>query len=164
MIFKQKDAISYDLKIDNLDLDILEHLQDEGRLSFRELGRRLKVPHTTVFTRVERLKKRGIIKKFSAIILPHENCGQLGIIIVSPPPSESKNVAEAVSKFDEAKKVFRTLDGKVVIKAIVTGDANQNGLEEFLTKLNGHPMEVYAANDVIKYDHSIHREILEGLK
>lgn len=151
------------MKIDNLDLDILEHLQDDGRLSFRELGRRLSVPHTTVFTRVERLKKKGVIKKFSAIVHAHENCGQMGIIIVSPPPSESKRVAEDVSKFDEAKKVFRTLDGKVVIKAIVSNNA-VNGLESFLTKLNGHPMEVYAAHDIIKYDHGVHREVLDCLK
>lgn len=152
------------MKIDETDLNIIQHLQEDGRLSYRELGRRLDIPHTTIFTRVERLKRRGVIKKFSAIIHPHESGGQIGIVIIETPPSESKKVAEDIAKFDEAKKVFRTFDGKVIVKAVVPNHSGQKGFEEFLTKLNGYPITVYAAHDVVKYDHSVHREILERIQ
>jgi len=151
------------VKLDQLDFNILQNLQEDGRMSFRELGRKLDIPHTTVYTRVNRLKRLGIIKKFSAVIHPHDSGGQLGVIIVNTPPSESKRVAEEISGFDEAKKVFRTFDGKIVIKAVVPEYPDQRGLEFFLTKLNGYPMEVYPAHEVIKYDHDIHSEIIENL-
>jgi len=150
------------LKIDNLDLKILQHLQEDGRMSFREIGRRLDVPHTTVFTRVERLKKKGVIKKFSAIIHPHEQNGQIGVVIVNAPPSESKKIAEEIAKHEEAKKVFRTFDGKIIVKAVVADDGGQKGLEKFLAKLNGHSMQVYHVHDVVKYDHGVHDEIIKA--
>lgn len=152
------------MKIDNLDLDIIHNLQDDGRLSYRELGRKLGIPHTTIFTRVERLKRKGIIKKFSAIIHPHESGGQMGIVVIETPPSESRKVAQDISRFDEAKKVFRTFDGKVVVKAYVPNHSSQRGFEDFLTKLNGYPITVYAAHDVIKFDHSVQREIIEAIR
>jgi len=149
-------------KIDELDLTILEHLQQDGRMSLRKLSKKLDIPHTTVFTRVERLKKKGIIKKFSAIIHPHEVGGQIGLIIVDAPPSESKKIAEDIAKHEEAKKVFRTFDGKIIIKAIVPKEEGHSGLEKFLAKLNGHNMNVYPIHDVLKYDHSIHREAIKA--
>ena len=149
------------MKIDELDLKILQNLQDEGRMSFRKLGRKLDVPHTTIFTRVERLKKKGIIKKFQAVIHPHEQNGQIGLIVLNVPPSESKRIAEEVSKLKEAKKVMRTFDGKIIIKAVVSKDGNR-GLEEFLSKLEGYPMTVYPIHDVVKYDHGVHSEIIKA--
>ena len=113
------------MKLDELDLTILNKLQENGRMSFRELGRKIKVPHTTVFTRVERLKKRDIIKKFSAILHPHDVGGQINLIVIDASPKESKEVAKKVAEFDEAKKVFRTFDGKIIVKAIVPNSPNK---------------------------------------
>ena len=153
-IFKVVSIRLVRVKIDDIDLDIIHHLQEDGRMSFRALGKKLGVPHTTVFTRVQRLKKKGIIKKFSAILHPHD-VGQIGIIIIDAPPSESKEIAERIAKFPEAKKVFRTFDGKIIIKAVVSHHPEQKGLEYFLTKLNGYPMSVYPVHDIIRYDHTV---------
>jgi len=152
------------MKLDDLDLTILDHLQQDGRVSLRKLSQKLSIPHTTVFTRVERLKKQGVIKQFSAIVHPHETGGQLGVIIVEAPPSESKKVAEQISQLEEAKKVFRTFDGKIIVKAVVPQQEGHKGLEDFLTKLNGHRMQVYPIHEVIKFDHKIHDGILKTSK
>ncbi|HIE33980.1 MAG TPA: AsnC family transcriptional regulator, partial [Candidatus Altiarchaeales archaeon] len=48
------------MKIDKLDVEIIKNLQQDARLSFRELGQKLNVPHTTVFTRADRLVEKGI--------------------------------------------------------------------------------------------------------
>jgi len=149
------------MKLDQLDIDILNHLQEDGRMSLRELGKKLSTPHTTVYTRVERLKKKGVIKKFSAILHPHEAGGQIGLIIINAPPTQSKKIAEEISKHEEAKKIFRTFDGKIIVKAIVPEKPKHEGLEFFLAKLNGCPMDTYPIYEIIKYDHSIHDEILK---
>ena len=85
------------MKIDNLDLEIIKNLQQDARLSFRELGRKLGIPHTTVFTRAERLIDRGVIKNFSAILHPQDLGLQIGFIIVDSPAAQSKDV---VRKFE----------------------------------------------------------------
>jgi DNA-binding Lrp family transcriptional regulator len=41
------------MKIDELDLEIIKYLQADARMSFRDIGKNLGVPHTTVFTRAD---------------------------------------------------------------------------------------------------------------
>lgn len=149
------------MKIDNLDLNIIKHLQEDARLSFRELGQKLGVPHTTVFTRAERLQDRGVIKKFSAILHPHDLGLQIGYIVINVPPSQSRDVANHVANFEETRKVFRTFDGKIIAEVLVP--EKHKGLEEFLTKLNVSPIEVYPVHDVVKFEHKIHDEALDKL-
>lgn len=150
------------MKVDDIDLEIIDNLQEDGRMSFRALGKKLGVPHTTVFTRVQRLKRKGVIKRFSAILHPHD-VGQIGIIVIDAPPSESKEIAERISLFPETKHVFRTFDGKIIIKAVVSHHPEQKGLESFLTKLNGYPMTVYPVHDIIKYDHRVDKEMFNNM-
>ena len=149
------------MKIDNLDLEIIKHLQEDARLSFRNLGRKLKVPHTTVFTRAEKLVKKGIIKKFSAIIHPHEMGLQMGFIIIDAPPSQSREIAKKLSEFNETRKVYRTFDGKIIAKVIVP--EQHKGLEEFLTKLDNWPITTYAVHEVVKFEEGIHLDTLKAL-
>jgi len=40
------------MKIDELDVEIIKYLQEDARMSFRQIGKNLGVPHTTVFTRL----------------------------------------------------------------------------------------------------------------
>lgn len=150
-------------KIDKLDLEIIKYLQDDARMSFRKLGKKLGVPHTTVFTRAERLIDKGIIKRLSAILHPHELGLQIGFIVIDAPPSESKAIADKISKFDEARKVFRTFDGKIIVKVIVPGHRHHKGLEQFLSKLNGFPMRTYPIYEVHKFEHNPHPDLLEEL-
>ena len=150
-------------RIDNLDREIIKHLQDDARMSFRKLGKKLGVPHTTVFTRAERLMKKGIIKKFSAVLHPHELGLQIGYIIIDAPPSESKKIADDISKLEEARKVFRTFDGKILVKAIVPDKKYHEGLEQFMSKLNGFQMKAYPVYDVVKFESTLHQGILKEL-
>ncbi|RLI91708.1 MAG: hypothetical protein DRO89_03420 [Candidatus Altiarchaeales archaeon] len=149
------------MKIDNLDLNIIKHLQEDARLSFRELGEKLSVPHTTVFTRAERLLERGVIKNFSAILHPHDLGLQIGYIVIDVPPSQSRDTANYIAGFEEARKVFRTFDGKIIVEVLVP--EKHKGLEEFLTKLNISPIKVYPVHDVVKFDHKIPDVALNGL-
>ena len=151
------------MKIDELDLEIIKYLQEDARMSFREIGKKLGVPHTTIFTRAERLLDRGIIKKFSAILHPHELGLQIGYVIIDAPPSESKNIAKEIAKYEEARKIYRTFDGKILVNIIVPDHKYHQGMEEFLAKLNGYPMKAYPIYDIVKFENTLHAEILKDL-
>jgi len=47
------------------DLKILNVLKQNSKLSVREISKRTKIPATTVHTRLQKLKKDGIIKKYT---------------------------------------------------------------------------------------------------
>jgi DNA-binding Lrp family transcriptional regulator len=53
---------------DELDIIIMSALQDECNLSIRELGKKLRIPASTVQRRVTNLTEKGIIKGYRAIL------------------------------------------------------------------------------------------------
>ena len=59
-------AYEPDIKLDEIDWRILEELQQEGRVSYTELGRRVALTAPAVAERVRRLEEGGVIKGFHA--------------------------------------------------------------------------------------------------
>jgi len=147
------------MKLDSLDRKLIRHLQEDGRLSLRELGRLLKVPHTTVFTRVNKLVDNGIINHFSAILHPHEMGIKLNFIVVDVPEAESKELALKVAECQEVMKVFRAGGGKLIVKAIST-DHGPQCLSNVMSKIGDYSVNVYPVDEVVKYDHKIHDDFI----
>jgi len=56
------------LKLDKLDLDILEALLDNARIPFRKLARQVSSDEKTVARRVTRLAERGVVRRFTVDI------------------------------------------------------------------------------------------------
>jgi Lrp/AsnC family leucine-responsive transcriptional regulator len=54
--------------IDDLDRRILVEMQDNGRISWRELGDRVHLAATSVAERVRRLEQVGVIKSYRAVV------------------------------------------------------------------------------------------------
>lgn len=52
--------------VDDTDIKIVKKLEENGRASFREIAEDLDVSEGTVYNRVKRMEKEGIIKGFSA--------------------------------------------------------------------------------------------------
>ena len=60
------------VKLDDVDRRILMFLQGNARISFAEIARRLNVGESMVRFRVDRLKKRSVITRFTALIDPRK--------------------------------------------------------------------------------------------
>jgi Lrp/AsnC family leucine-responsive transcriptional regulator len=58
------------IKIDPTDIAILEVLQEDGRLSVSEVGRRIGLSHPATSERIKRLEERGIITGYRAQVDP----------------------------------------------------------------------------------------------
>jgi Lrp/AsnC family transcriptional regulator for asnA, asnC and gidA len=56
--------------LDEMDVQILKLLQEDGRMSYREIAGRLNTTVMTVTRRVGRMKKAGVIRKFTVIVDP----------------------------------------------------------------------------------------------
>lgn len=55
-------------KLDKVDLQILRTLQENARLTTKELAAQVSLSSTPVFERLKRLEREGYIKKYSAVL------------------------------------------------------------------------------------------------
>lgn len=55
-------------RIDDLDLKILSELARDASISVPKLSKRINVNASVVYSRIKRLSKRGLIKKFTIMI------------------------------------------------------------------------------------------------
>ena len=62
--------MSTDPQLDSVGLRILQVLQDDARLSFSELGRRVKLSSPAVAERVRRMEDHGLITGYRAMLDP----------------------------------------------------------------------------------------------
>lgn len=69
---------STSLSLDSVDIRILNLLQEDGRLSVRELARKVNLSVTPVHQRLRRLESSGIIDHYAAVI----NTGKIASFIV----------------------------------------------------------------------------------
>lgn len=60
--------------LDKIDVKILKFINDDVRISYREISRHLEVSVGTIHNRIDKMVKYGVIKKFSPII-DHEKLG-----------------------------------------------------------------------------------------
>lgn len=56
------------IKLDEFDLNILRTLQDDARLTTKELAAKVNLSTTPVFERLKKLERGGFIKKYVAIL------------------------------------------------------------------------------------------------
>ncbi len=66
-------------KIDRMDLKILSELQEDARKSLREIAEKLGVTEATIYNRINKMKKMGIIEKFIPVI----NYSKLGFDLIA---------------------------------------------------------------------------------
>jgi Lrp/AsnC family transcriptional regulator, leucine-responsive regulatory protein len=87
---------------------ILEELQNEGRLSFAELGRRVGLSPPSVAERVARLERDGVISGYHARVDPRALGYSLAVVIrVRPAPRELRKVADLARDTPEVVECHR---------------------------------------------------------
>ena len=72
-----------DTKLDNIDVAIIKSLMQDGRKSFRQIAREIKVSTPTVEARFSRLKGVGIIKNIQPIFAIDKIDSQMSLLFLS---------------------------------------------------------------------------------
>lgn len=107
-------------KLDNKDSAILALIQENSKLTARQIARKIDAPITTVFAKIKRMEELGIIRDYRAILDAKKlNCGTTAFILasVSYRTDDDKAlipqrvIAGEIAKFPEVQEVH-----------IVTGD------------------------------------------
>jgi len=102
------------MKLDEKDIKILNLIQENCKLTAREIAKRINSPITTVFARIKRLEKQGIIKGYKAILNAEKlGKGTTAFILVSFTYQPSKmdyqltqrEVAKEIARLPEVQEV-----------------------------------------------------------
>jgi Lrp/AsnC family leucine-responsive transcriptional regulator len=91
-----------------VDFALLRELQDDARVSFAELGRRVGLSAPAVAERLGRLEETDVITGYHAEIDPRALGFTLGVIIrIRPAPRELRKVAELAQRTPEVVECHR---------------------------------------------------------
>jgi len=95
--------------LDEKDVALLELLQENARLTVKELSRKIGSPITTTHARLKRLEKEGFIKAYRAILDPKKlGLNTLAYIFISfsrEKGLDQRKVASEIAKIPEVQEV-----------------------------------------------------------
>ncbi len=121
--------------LDKLDLGILQALQQNARQTYKEIGTQLGVAHSTVYDRIRRLEKEGVIKQYTTMV-DFEKIGMdpiVAIMTVFTAPQETETVAKKLAEATEVLEVSTSLSEELLIIAKVTAD-DRDKLHAFIAE------------------------------
>jgi Lrp/AsnC family leucine-responsive transcriptional regulator len=107
-------------KLDEKDSAILVLIQENSKLTAKQIAKKINAPITTVFAKTKRMEELGIIKEYRAIVAPEKlSAGTAAFILASVSyrakaddvPISQRVVAEEIARFPEVQEVH-----------IITGD------------------------------------------
>lgn len=134
-------------ELDDTDLIILQRLLDDARRSYRGIADEVDLSPPTVSNRVDRLRELGVIRRFtlqldrSMLSGPDES-----LLVVRTNPDDAGEVASTLAAVEGVEHVFRTVEGRVVAKAVLsTSDVHSL----FTNTLDGDRVEEYRVDAVV---------------
>jgi len=111
------------LKLDDLDKALLSMLQEDARIPFADVARRLRVSEGTVHLRIQKLRKMGVIKGFYTVVAPDKvGKGLTAIMAVKADPAKYPEVLGAVTAMRDVYEVYDVTGEFYAVLKIRTSD------------------------------------------
>ncbi|MCW3998470.1 MAG: Lrp/AsnC family transcriptional regulator [Candidatus Bathyarchaeota archaeon] len=141
------------IRLDEKDLAILKLVQENSKLTARQIAQKINSPITTVFAKIKRMEEQDIICEYRAILAPEKLASDTAAFIFASVSYRTKNdettsqriVAKEVALFPEVQEVhiitgdwdllikLRTESVEAVGKFVVDKLRLIDGLEKTLT-------------------------------
>ena len=120
--------------MDVIDKSLLEVLQENSRMSFAEIGRKIKLSPSAVRERIQRFEDYGIIRKYSVVLDNSKlGFGLEAFILLKVFPGQLKNVIEKITDFPEVTEAHRVTGAHNLHLKVLLKD--QLALQKLLDKL-----------------------------
>ena len=141
--------------LDDLDRKLLTILQDDARASASEISRRTGYNENTIRYRIERLKKSGVIKEFTALLNPRLiGLPFAAIMMITTEPNQLKDVFERLAVLEETKHILQATGKHDLI--VVAHYPSMDMMNEASQKIKSIPgvreAEIHLATGMIKVD------------
>jgi len=94
-------------QLDNVDLQIINLLQEDSRLSFNKIAEKLGIAVGTAYNRVKILEEKGILKGYTAVVdYTKVGYGLTVIILIQAAGKHLLDVEKEVAKIDNVVSVY----------------------------------------------------------
>ena len=107
------------MNLDEIDVKILEHLQKNARLSFRDLAKKVGVSTPTVSSKVKFLESLGLIKGYRAELNTSLLNETLISFLIRTRPANSSKVAEKLKKIEQFRSIYLTTESTLLAIATI---------------------------------------------
>ncbi|MEM4520148.1 MAG: Lrp/AsnC family transcriptional regulator [Candidatus Bathyarchaeia archaeon] len=105
--------------MDETDLAILRILQEDASISFIEIARRLRISESTVRKRVEKMRREGVIKRFTVVIDPPKiGFNAVAMIGIDVDPSKVLEVVQKLCELPETKSVATSMGDHMIMAEV----------------------------------------------
>jgi Lrp/AsnC family transcriptional regulator, leucine-responsive regulatory protein len=148
--------------LDKKDFEILRLLQDNAKLTVRDIALKIHLSATPTHERIKRLEKEGVIKQYAAL-LNHRMVKKSIMAICNVTMSEhnkknAKAFIDAVSGFDEVIECYN-ISGQYDFMLKVVAESMESYHQFYVNKLSeikgiGHMHSIFVM-DVIKDTHQV---------
>jgi len=119
--------------LDSKDKMILNILQENYKISFKEISKRIHLAASTIHNRVQNMISDGIIEKFDTLINPYKvGYETIAIISLSIDPSNISEISNKLKYFDEIQLIAGIAGESNLLLQIIT--KNEKELWEFINK------------------------------
>jgi Lrp/AsnC family transcriptional regulator for asnA, asnC and gidA len=143
------------LPLDDLDKKLITILQDDARTSASEISRKTGYNENTIRYRIERLKKSGVVKEFTALLNPRMiGLPIAAIMMITTEPNQLKEVFESLSGLEETKHILQATGRHdlIVVAHYPNMDAMNNASQRIKSMPGVKEAEIHLATGMIKVD------------
>ena len=124
------------MDLDKTDVAILRAVQDDARLSLRDIAKRVGVSVPTVSARLATLEHLGVVKAYRAVLDP-ERLNERSVTLVMKANLQAVDqVAADLTKLESVRRVTTARSGWIVVDATVT---NREDVDTLLDAVGGIP-------------------------
>ncbi len=133
--FKRASTIVHIMKLEPLDIRILELLEEDSRQSYREIAKKANTTTPTVSSKVETFKNIGLIRGFTTSISA-EHLNEITILLhIDCKPSDMKIILDVLNERQDVRELFVVDGSQIHAKITVLDHASLNGFLEELGRL-----------------------------
>jgi DNA-binding Lrp family transcriptional regulator len=130
-------------------------LQDDARASASEISRKTGYNENTIRYRIDRLKKSGVVKEFTALLNPRMiGLPVAAIMMITTEPNQLREVFERLARLEETKHILQAT-GKhdLIVVAHYTNMDSMNNASQKIKSMQGvKEAEIHLATGMIKVD------------
>ena len=150
--------------MDEIDKKILNILQNNFRISYKDLGKKVKMAASSVHNRVQKMLDEGIIKKEDTIINPMKaGFDTISIVGLSVDPLKMDEVAKKIATYNEVQLIATTTGDHDIIARVIAKDEKSlwRFINEKIKPIVGvkPQMDVSSFIDIFKMSHKINFNI-----
>jgi Lrp/AsnC family leucine-responsive transcriptional regulator len=123
-----------------LDMSIVYALKSHGKLTFSELAKKLHVSPSTVYNRVAKLERKGVIKGYTVVVDRSKSGRGTGAILLISIDNQAsiENVSRSVSEILEVEAVYE-IGGEADIVALLYAPSIEELRKLVNDKINSIP-------------------------